>query len=116
MPRSSRTTSRVRRAGVSLCASRISTWAAAARTFERAIFADLEWLGLTWDAPPVRQSERMDAYAAALARLEEMGLVYPCFCTRAEIAAEIARAGEAPQGEGSSALPWNLPSPVPWRA
>jgi len=63
--------------------------------FIRAIFYDLKWLGLSWDEPSLRQSTRMGAYAEALVNLKAHGLVYPCFCTRAEIAAEIARAGEA---------------------
>lgn len=52
-----------------------------------AILADLHWLGLDWDGAVLFQSTREDAYAAALARLRDMGLLYPCFCTRAEIAA-----------------------------
>jgi glutamyl-Q tRNA(Asp) synthetase len=64
-------------------------------TFILAIFYDLKWLGLSWDEPTLRQSTRMGAYAEALVNLKARGLVYPCFCTRAEIAAEIARAGEA---------------------
>lgn len=64
--------------------------------FETAIFEDLAWLGLDWEKPVLRQSERFDAYRAALEDLSARGLVYPCFCTRAEIAAEIARASEAP--------------------
>jgi glutamyl-Q tRNA(Asp) synthetase len=63
--------------------------------FIQAIFYDLKWLGLSWDEPTLRQSTRMGAYAEALVNLKAHGLVYPCFCTRAEIAAEIARAGEA---------------------
>ena len=63
--------------------------------FIQAIFHDLKWLGLSWDEPTLRQSTRMGAYAEALVNLKAHGLVYPCFCTRAEIAAEIARAGEA---------------------
>ncbi|MCX7281266.1 MAG: tRNA glutamyl-Q(34) synthetase GluQRS, partial [Alphaproteobacteria bacterium] len=59
------------------------------------IFYDLKWLGLSWDEPAMRQSTRMGAYAEALVNLKIRGLVYSCFCTRAEIAAEIARAGEA---------------------
>ncbi len=51
-----------------------------------AILADLAWLGLEWEGP-VFQSARLGLYAAALARLAAAGLVYPCFCTRAEIAA-----------------------------
>ncbi len=64
-------------------------------TFIEAIFFDLKWLGLSWDEPTLRQSTRMGAYAEALVNLKAHGLVYPCFCTRAEIAQEIARAGEA---------------------
>lgn len=66
--------------------------------FEDAIFADLAWLGLSWPTPVLRQSRRGPAYRAALNRLDEMGLVYPCFCTRKEIADEVARAVEAPHG------------------
>jgi glutamyl-Q tRNA(Asp) synthetase len=65
--------------------------------FEEAILEDLAWLGLTWEMPVLRQSERGAAYRAALTRLDALGVVYPCFCTRKEIAAEIARAGAAPQ-------------------
>jgi glutamyl-Q tRNA(Asp) synthetase len=64
--------------------------------YEAAIFEDLAWLGLSWATPVLRQSERFDAYRAALDRLQAQGLLYRCFCTRAEIAAEIARAVEAP--------------------
>jgi glutamyl-Q tRNA(Asp) synthetase len=66
--------------------------------FETAICEDLSWLGLAWDGPVLRQSTRFAAYRAALAHLEGEGLLYPCFCTRSEIAAEIARAVEAPHG------------------
>ncbi len=66
--------------------------------FIEAIFFDLKWLGLSWDEPTLRQSTRMAAYAEALVNLKAHGLVYPCFCTRAEIAQEIARAGEAQHG------------------
>lgn len=48
------------------------------------VMRDLEWLGLDWDGEPVYQSRRTDAYRAAFARLEEAGLLYPCYCTRAE--------------------------------
>jgi glutamyl-Q tRNA(Asp) synthetase len=59
-----------------------------------AIFEDLIWLGLEWDGEMVYQSERLDLYAEALARLKAAGLVYPCFCTRADIAASVS----APHG------------------
>jgi glutamyl-Q tRNA(Asp) synthetase len=61
-----------------------------------AILEDLHWLGLTWEAPVLLQSSRGNAYRLALAKLEQLGLLYPCFCTRREIADEVARAIEAP--------------------
>ncbi len=73
--------------------------------FEAAIYEDLAWLGLSWERPVRRQSEHMADYAAALARLEEERLVYPCFCTRSAIRAEIARAGRAPHGPDGPLYP-----------
>jgi glutamyl-Q tRNA(Asp) synthetase len=73
--------------------------------FIQAIFHDLKWLGLSWDEPTLRQSARMHAYAEALATLKAYGLVYPCFCTRAEIAQEVARAGEAQHGPDGPLYP-----------
>ena len=58
--------------------------------FEAAIFEDLAWLGVTWEAPVRRQSEHLEAYRAALERLEARGLIYPSFETRAEIARLVA--------------------------
>jgi len=69
------------------------------REFETAILADLAWLGMAGDGPVRRQSDHLDDYAAALERLDGAGVLYPCFCTRREIQAEIARAGGAPQGD-----------------
>ena len=54
--------------------------------WEALIFEDLAWLGLTWDGPVMRQSERMHAYAQALDRLWQGNLLYPCSCTRRDIA------------------------------
>lgn len=51
------------------------------------IEADLAWLGLVWERPVWRQSGRLGVYAAALERLRGEGLLYPCFCTRADTAA-----------------------------
>lgn len=73
--------------------------------YEAAIFEDLAWLGLAWELPVRRQSHHLADYAQALQRLEARGLVYPCFCTRKEIAAEIARAGAAPHGPAESVYP-----------
>lgn len=54
------------------------------------LMRDLEWLGLTWDEGPFWQSERGEVYAEALERLSEQGLLYPCFCTRADLRAASA--------------------------
>ena len=62
--------------------------------FEAAIFEDLAWLGLDWELPVRRQSEHFADYRAALDRLEAMGVLYPCFCSRKDIAA----AASAPHG------------------
>jgi glutamyl-Q tRNA(Asp) synthetase len=64
--------------------------------YEAAIHEDLAWLGLSWESPVRRQSEHMDDYHAALARLCEQGLVYRCFKTRAEVLAKIASAPHGP--------------------
>ncbi len=53
--------------------------------FEEAIHDDLHWLGLAWPEPVIRQSDRLPAYDAALARLADLGVTYPCSCTRADI-------------------------------
>lgn len=53
--------------------------------YERAILDDLEWLGLAWDGPVTRQSEREAGYLAALARLRAAAEVYACACSRREI-------------------------------
>jgi len=66
--------------------------------YEAAIYEDLAWLGLDWEQPVRRQSEHMADYAAALHRLESIGVIYPCFCSRKEIEDEIAAAAHAPHG------------------
>jgi glutamyl-Q tRNA(Asp) synthetase len=66
--------------------------------FAAAIGEDLVWLGLDWDGEVRCQSRHLGDYRAALGRLEDAGLIYPCFCTRAAIASEITRALDAPQG------------------
>jgi len=64
--------------------------------FTEAIEDDLSWLGVAWDGGVRKQSEHLDDYRAALARLEAMALIYPCFCTRAAIKAELEAAVAAP--------------------
>ncbi len=54
--------------------------------YEAAIYEDLRWLGLAWEEPVRRQSEHYGDYRAALAKLDAMGLIYPAFESRAEIA------------------------------
>jgi glutamyl-Q tRNA(Asp) synthetase len=58
--------------------------------FETAIYEDLAWLGITWETPVRRQSEHLADYRAALHKLSELGLVYPAFESRAEIARLVA--------------------------
>jgi glutamyl-Q tRNA(Asp) synthetase len=69
--------------------------------FVAGIIEDLRWLGVDWEGPVRVQSEHMNDYLSALSRLDEMGLLYPCFCTRGEVAAEAAAVGNAPHGLGA---------------
>lgn len=69
--------------------------------FVDGIFEDLEWLGVRHDDEALVQSERTDLYGATLERLNERGLVYACFCTRAEIAQSLT----APHGDAGSLYP-----------
>ena len=66
--------------------------------FEQAIYEDLTWLGITWEQPVRRQSEHFSDYEAALDHLYALGVLYPCFCTRKDILAEIARGDSASHG------------------
>jgi glutamyl-Q tRNA(Asp) synthetase len=63
---------------------------------DAALLEDLAWLGLSWPEPVRRQSQHMDDYARALDRLSALGVLYPCFCSRKDIAEEIARSAAAP--------------------
>ena len=65
--------------------------------YEAAIIEDLAWLGLNWDGPIRRQSDHFEDYRAALGRLDGLGVTYPCFCSRKDIAA----AQTAPHGPGA---------------
>jgi glutamyl-Q tRNA(Asp) synthetase len=73
--------------------------------YEAAMLEDLAWLGLVWEEPVRRQSEHMADYAAALKTLAAAGLTYPCFCTRKQIAREIAAAPSAPHGPDGALYP-----------
>ncbi|EAT09570.1 Glutamyl- and glutaminyl-tRNA synthetase [Sphingomonas sp. SKA58] len=61
------------------------------------IIEDLRWLGVEWDGDILFQSQRIGHYMAALDRLRDMGLLYPCFCTRADIQASLT-APHGPEG------------------
>lgn len=69
--------------------------------FVDGILKDLKWLELEFDGEPIVQSKRAHLYAEALERLRKEGLVYPCFCTRADIAASLT----APHGDAGGAYP-----------
>jgi glutamyl-Q tRNA(Asp) synthetase len=71
--------------------------------FVDGIFADLAWLGIGWEEPVLFQSTRLSAYGMAAQRLEAMGLLYPCFATRAEI--DRAAAGGAADPDGAPLYP-----------
>lgn len=75
--------------------------------YEAAIVEDLAWLGLDWEQPVRRQSEHMADYAAALARLDHLGLVYPSFESRAEIRRAVeARPGWPRDPDGAPLVPF----------
>jgi glutamyl-Q tRNA(Asp) synthetase len=69
--------------------------------FVGGIYEDLRWLGIEWDEPVLVQSRRTDAYEAALDQLKARGLVFACFCTRADIAQSLT----APHGDAATSYP-----------
>ena len=72
--------------------------------FDQAVLDDLRWLGLYWDGGVRRQSEAFDTYRQALEALFEMDVIYPCFCTRKQIRAEVEESSRAPHGPGGELL------------
>jgi len=81
-----------------------------------AIIEDLAWIGLTWQGPVRRQSEHATDYTEAMERLRDMGVAYPCFCTRSDIRREIGRMGSAPHaGEHAGHYPGTCRSLAPAR-
>ncbi len=73
--------------------------------YTQGIYEDLKWLGLKWEEPVRIQSEHFADYQSALETLKAAGLVYPCFCTRSDIKAEIARSPKAPHGPEGALYP-----------
>jgi glutamyl-Q tRNA(Asp) synthetase len=72
--------------------------------YAAAVQADLAWLGLDWDGPVRVQSHHLDEYRAVLDRLAADQLLYPCFCTRADILRQVAAAAAAPHAPDGSPL------------
>ncbi|GAA5482232.1 tRNA glutamyl-Q(34) synthetase GluQRS [Haloferula sargassicola] len=66
--------------------------------YYEAAIKDLDWLGIRFEETPWRQLDRLDAYGLTLETLKSLGVVYPCFCTRREIEAELDAMTSAPQG------------------
>lgn len=75
--------------------------------WENQIYDDLSWIGLTWQTPVMRQSDRIGAHQDALAQLDALGLLYPCTCNRADIRAALS----APQEDGHPVGPDGLVYP-----
>jgi len=73
--------------------------------FSAGIVEDLAWLGIDWDGPVRVQSEHLGAYRAVLEELRGRGLLYPCFCTRADIQRELAASAAAPHGPEGAVYP-----------
>ncbi len=69
--------------------------------YEQAIYEDLHWLGLCWEDPVRRQSDHFAEYREALDRLENLTVLYPCFCTRKDI----GEAPSAPHGPDGAIYP-----------
>jgi len=72
--------------------------------FSDAIYEDLHWLGLSWQEPVRLQSQHRDAYRDALDHLRQLGVLYPCFCTRKQIQQEMINIGLAPHHDDSTAI------------
>lgn len=75
------------------------------REYETAMLADLRWLGFDWDGDVRRQSDHFADYGKVLDQLDEHGLIYPCFCSRADIEREIAASANAPHGPDGPLYP-----------
>ncbi|WP_206675431.1 tRNA glutamyl-Q(34) synthetase GluQRS [Mariprofundus sp. KV] len=72
--------------------------------FIEGIFEDLQWLGLSWAEPVRLQSSHLEDYRTAIARLRELDLIYPCFCTRRTILQEMEKMAIAPHAEDAAGI------------
>ena len=75
------------------------------KVFEESIYEDLEWLQIKYSKDIRHQDEHMDDYKGAIKELQKLDMVYPCFCSRSDIKAEIMRAGHAPHEDEASIYP-----------
>ena len=75
------------------------------KVFEESIYEDLEWLQIKYSTGIRYQADHMDDYKGAIKELQKLDMVYPCFCSRSDIKAEIMRAGNAPHEEETSIYP-----------
>jgi len=66
---------------------------------------DLLWLGLDWEEPARQQAQHLEDYSKALDKLRKLGVIYPCFCTRRDVALEAKASGHAPHGPEGPAYP-----------
>ena len=82
------------------------------REFETAILDDLKWLGFDWDGEVRRQSDHFATYGKALDQLDARGLIYPCFCSRADDRARAGGLGQRATWARWSALSRHLPASV----
>ena len=72
--------------------------------WETQIYDDLQWLGITWPTPVLRQSDHLERYQAAITKLHELGLVYPCTCNRRDIEAALSAPQEGVNRFGPDGL------------
>ncbi len=85
--------------------------------WERQLIDDLNWLGVWWDAEPMRQSDRLPAYHAALDELWLDGLLYPCICTRRDVEAAMSapqEGAELPVGPDGLIYPGTCRGRMSW--
>ncbi len=85
-----------------------------------AIQADMRWLGLEWDGEVIFQSRRIESYRTALSKLQDMGLLYKCICTRSDIAAAlktrpVVHGPDGPQYPGTCRGAEPADGPFCWR-
>ena len=69
------------------------------KIYEESIYLDLDWLGIKWEKPVLKQTNNKKKYSEAINKLDELGLVYPCFCSRSKVNKEISSVLSAPHSK-----------------